>query len=69
MFRRNEKYLSGGNSLKIKIDEEKFLEIVGCDFCPQDLGFVLTKRCDYNCYTCWETALKDNEVKECESEN
>ncbi|EPB8155450.1 hypothetical protein [Clostridium perfringens] len=55
--------------MKIKIDEEKFLEIVGCDFCPQDLGFVLTKRCDYNCYTCWETALKDNEVKECESEN
>lgn len=26
MLGRNEKYLSGGNSLKIKIDKEKFLE-------------------------------------------
>lgn len=50
--------------MKVKINEEKFMDIVGSDFCPQDLGFVLTKRCEMDCYDCWETALKEAEVKE-----
>lgn len=64
MLRRNEKYLSGGNSLKIKIDKEKFLEIIGCDFCPWNLGFTLARKCDGDCYKCWEASLEEAEVKE-----
>lgn len=59
--------------MKIKIDKEKFLKIIECDFCPKDLGFEISKKsnyyCDYDCYSCWEVALKKAEVKDFESEN